>query len=573
MSRMLLRRLRQLEQAFGVGEDQAVGLEQLESLLCCSRRNVSNILASLQEQGWIRWTGAVGRGRQSELRVLLGGDAALDEWVARLLSTGDLQQAARLAAETTQPERVSRQISHFFERQQQTVRSLGGLLISDFPEPSTIDPVDTYLRNELYITENVYDTLLDYNLAAGCIMPALAHYWEVDPGVPALRFRLRPDVRFHHGEPMTVAAACASLTRMLTTPGPLQRIYRQVVSVSAVGEHWIEVRLRQHNPLLIYTFCGIHGAIMAEQGIPLASGALARFGTGPFRIQQSDKSHMILERFADYYREKPLVERVELWYAMPDLPSSGSRMSFTATEALASPDASRVTNRLDGFFSLGFRVRPGARISATDLGRLYDYLQQVRWEYKIEPVVDSAYARAPLPVEGNQPCVCPRLSGTLVVAEPHWHYPRLAHIAGWIRERIKETGLTLVDCPIENYNELDQVRCCADLMLVSELLDPPPLYGYYEWLTSAVCMQFAHDERWLDEEHERLLEAFGQTLDEGEILARMQAVERRWHGEKSLLHLFGITEELHLDREVRGAIIDPSGFCSLRRIWLSEPDE
>ncbi|QCG49053.1 hypothetical protein E2P79_15550 [Aeromonas schubertii] len=73
MSRMLLRRLRQLEQAFGVGEDQAVGLEQLESLLCCSRRNVSNILASLQEQGWIRWTGAVGRGRQSELRVLLGG--------------------------------------------------------------------------------------------------------------------------------------------------------------------------------------------------------------------------------------------------------------------------------------------------------------------------------------------------------------------------------------------------------------------------------------------------------------------------------------------------------------------
>lgn len=573
MSRMLLRRLRQLEQAFGIGEGQAVGLEQLESLLCCSRRNVSNILASLQEQGWIRWNGAVGRGRQSELWVLMGGDAALDDWVARLVAAGDLQQAARLAAETTQPERVSRQINHFFEQQQQTVRSLGGLLISDFPVPHTIDPVETYLRNELYITENVYDTLLDYNLAAGCIMPALAHYWEVDPLRPALRFRLRPDVRFHHGEPMTVAAACASLTRMLTTPGPLQRIYQQVVAVSAIGQHWIEVRLRQHNPLLIYAFCGIHGAIMAEQGIRLASGALARFGTGPFRVRQSDKSHMALERFPDYYREKPLVERVELWYAMPDLPSGASRMSFTSTAPSVEPHASRVTNRLDGFFSLGFRVRPDARISATDLGRLYDYLHQVRWQYGIEPVVDSAYARAAAPTQPADVCACPRLSGTLVVAEPHWHYPRLAHIAGWIRERIEETGLTLVDFPIENYNELDQVRASADLMLVSELLDPPPLYGYYEWLTSAVCMQFAHGECWLDEEHGRLLAAFGQTLDEGEILSRMQEVERRWHGEKSLLHLFGITEELHLDRAVRGATIDPSGFCSLRRIWLSDSDE
>lgn len=133
MSRSLLRRLGQLEQAFEIGREHTVGLDQLERQLCCSRRNVSNILAGLQSLGWIQWAGAVGRGRQSALTLCMGVDGAREAWIASLVAAGELQQAARLAAEAPNPERLSRQIQHFFEQQQQAVRSSGGLLVADYP--------------------------------------------------------------------------------------------------------------------------------------------------------------------------------------------------------------------------------------------------------------------------------------------------------------------------------------------------------------------------------------------------------------------------------------------------------
>ncbi|WP_035803392.1 ABC transporter substrate-binding protein [Kitasatospora mediocidica] len=82
-------------------------------------------------------------------------------------------------------------------------------------EPSAIDPGRAFEHDGALIAGLLADPLVDCDPATGRLAPAAADGWQVAPDGLSIRFRLRPDVRFHHGRPVTAQDYRYSLSRVV----------------------------------------------------------------------------------------------------------------------------------------------------------------------------------------------------------------------------------------------------------------------------------------------------------------------------------------------------------------------
>lgn len=168
-------------------------------------------------------------------------------------------------------------------------------------EPTLFNPVS---RNYLV---DIYEGLVktDRNLI---IRPGLAVSWGlVNP--TTWEFRLRPDVKFHNGEPVTVNDVIASIERARTFKGSeLKTLLNTIASVTSEGEDRIRIKTNFPDPLLLnklaVTFVFPAGTVDFEQPV----------GTGPYKFVSSDEYREVLNAFADYWGDKPVYRQVTLEY-------------------------------------------------------------------------------------------------------------------------------------------------------------------------------------------------------------------------------------------------------------------
>ena len=83
------------------------------------------------------------------------------------------------------------------------------------PPYVTLDPSTEY-SNGILVLQNVYETLTYYNSETGELEPMLATEWSSNEEGTEWTFKLRDDVTFHDGTPMTSADVKASLERTIS---------------------------------------------------------------------------------------------------------------------------------------------------------------------------------------------------------------------------------------------------------------------------------------------------------------------------------------------------------------------
>jgi peptide/nickel transport system substrate-binding protein/oligopeptide transport system substrate-binding protein len=79
----------------------------------------------------------------------------------------------------------------------------------------TLDPARATSAGEIMLIQQIYDGLTAFDQHLN-IVPALAQYWEISPDGKTYSFELRPDARFHNGEPVTAEDCVFSFERLLT---------------------------------------------------------------------------------------------------------------------------------------------------------------------------------------------------------------------------------------------------------------------------------------------------------------------------------------------------------------------
>ncbi len=140
--------------------------------------------------------------------------------------------------------------------------------------------------------------VLDWN---GRPLPRLATEWEWDDAGVSLTMKLREDVRFHDGTPLTAEAVAAILRK--TIPKDRAEGFRYLTGVETPGAATIVFRLNRPDSFLIEA---IAGALIRDPDNPLLR-------TGPFRIVPFPSGLLALKN-AGYYRGEPGIDRVEVTF-------------------------------------------------------------------------------------------------------------------------------------------------------------------------------------------------------------------------------------------------------------------
>lgn len=188
--------------------------------------------------------------------------------------------------------------------------------------PSTLDPITIYLTPGLRTLTNVFEPLIEFDIRQNyTLRPALAESWQrLDP--QRVRFRLRPDVRFHDGSAMTAADVIFSLSAQRrqgatgaigSIAGPFQGSIAEVV---AVGARDIDVVTAYPDPVIEQKLAAWSCQIVSRAAFEAAGGWtewLRRpIGTGPYRIADAQAdTRLLLAAHSGYWGGRPVWSELE----------------------------------------------------------------------------------------------------------------------------------------------------------------------------------------------------------------------------------------------------------------------
>ncbi|MDR7450812.1 MAG: ABC transporter substrate-binding protein [Armatimonadota bacterium] len=212
----------------------------------------------------------------------------------------------------------------------------GTLRIGIDVDAGTLDPRlanDTTARR---VIEQVFDGLveLDPQLRP---QPALAESWtQVSPTV--WQFRLRPNVRFHDGTPLTAGDVVFTYTTILDPAlrAPLRGLYLPITKVEAADDRTVRFTLSApYAPLLKYADMGI----VPRAAVERAGGefAMKPVGTGPYRfVSWQRNSRIVLEANPDYWKGRPKLGQV-IFHIIPDNTTRAAALEAGDVDLIHSP--------------------------------------------------------------------------------------------------------------------------------------------------------------------------------------------------------------------------------------------
>jgi peptide/nickel transport system substrate-binding protein len=171
-------------------------------------------------------------------------------------------------------------------------------------EPPTLDAHATTAVITREIAINMYEGL--YALDAKYQpVPLLAEGHDVLDGARRYVIRLRSNVKFHNGKPLTSADVVASLKRWGATASPGKAVFKNVESVEAKGPLTVEIKLKESAGSLLTILAHVDSAasIYPKDVIDAAGDKPLKeyVGTGPFKfVEHRPDRHIKLARFDGY---------------------------------------------------------------------------------------------------------------------------------------------------------------------------------------------------------------------------------------------------------------------------------
>jgi peptide/nickel transport system substrate-binding protein len=193
----------------------------------------------------------------------------------------------------------------------------GGLLrVSVTFGLSTINPIMHISGAEWMPTKWMYNNLTRLNAKREPV-PDLAESWSAGDGAKVWTFKLRQNVRFHHGREVTAEDVVATFTTLLDpkTASPYRGEVGPIDKVEALDKS--TVRFTMKSPFSVFPAIAAvpNARIVAREGLADMKALAAReFGSGPFKLKEFvPGDRVVVERFTDYFRKgEPYLDGVTM---------------------------------------------------------------------------------------------------------------------------------------------------------------------------------------------------------------------------------------------------------------------
>ncbi len=203
------------------------------------------------------------------------------------------------------------------------------LVFGNSGEPDSLDSMDTTTGTALYVTQQILETLIDFEPGTLNLAPSLATAWEANEDSTEWTITLRDDVSFHDGTPFNADAVVFNFRRLaeedfefgFRAEGKTYAIFPDIFGgyagspdtiwegVEAVDDTTVVFKLRQPTPLfpnfLAAAYFGISSpTAVQELGADYGTPKGGAVGTGPFKFLEWRPGESIsLVRNEDYWGE------------------------------------------------------------------------------------------------------------------------------------------------------------------------------------------------------------------------------------------------------------------------------
>ena len=182
------------------------------------------------------------------------------------------------------------------------------LKIANTANITTWDPIKSFSTEAAYMA-NMYEQLLRINPpgSAEKFTPLLAESWESNADGTVWTFHLRPNVKFHDGEPMNAAAVKASIEAAKDHAGA-SFIWWMLDNVEVVDDLTVNFNLTASAPIDLIA-SSLYGAwIVSPKALEAAAADDTYFesgvdaGTGPYMLKSyTPDQEIVFTRFDDYW--------------------------------------------------------------------------------------------------------------------------------------------------------------------------------------------------------------------------------------------------------------------------------
>ncbi|MFC3025095.1 SgrR family transcriptional regulator [Vibrio zhugei] len=284
------------------GEDADTQLDDVTNILCCTRRNARIVLNKLEEEGWIEWHPAAGRGKLSQLLFKRSRADVSENLARRYLDEGKVSQA--LSVLDQDASKLTQVIQSYLGVQHS--HGLPVIRLPYYRPLSMLNPLKSMRRSERHIVRQVFNGLTRLDDDEN-VQPDLAHHWEaITP--EHWRFYLRPGVRFHNGTLLTTDIVQDSLRHLRSF-----HLFAHIERISSPSEWVVDIQLAHADHYLPLWLSETCANIVLPEEQRQDDFDIYPVGTGPYKVVMNDDKRLILQAYDGYFGYRPLLDRVEVW--------------------------------------------------------------------------------------------------------------------------------------------------------------------------------------------------------------------------------------------------------------------
>ena len=201
----------------------------------------------------------------------------------------------------------------------------GTLTIVRPTDPVSLEPNLETTAPGAWVYFNMLEGLLTLDTRMQ-VQPSLATSYEV-MSPTRVRFKLRPNVKFHDGTPLNAAAVKFTYDRALkgTPPARWASLAGSLEGAEVVDNLTVDIVTREPYGPVLRTLAMYCMGIVSPTAVGKLGADFSRapVGTGPFKfVEWKTNTHVIIERFPDYWGDKALLDRV----IFKVVPEEGARM-------------------------------------------------------------------------------------------------------------------------------------------------------------------------------------------------------------------------------------------------------
>ena len=191
--------------------------------------------------------------------------------------------------------------------------------------PKIFNPVLTTHSVSASLMELVFDSLVRIN-GEGEVVPSLAEAWTISEDHRVYTFRLREDVFFHDGQPLTADDVVFTYQAIIDHANDSGwRFNLNVIKeIRAVDPRTVRIVLKEPSTNLLYYLVRevVPRHLLAGVDLETASFNYHPVGSGPFRFKSWDRqtNRIVLEANPDYFQGRPYLDAIEV-VSFPDFAS------------------------------------------------------------------------------------------------------------------------------------------------------------------------------------------------------------------------------------------------------------